>query len=1431
MKNSHIMKKRLIILAVTLLAMMAVQAQNIIRPKVECPNGIYVNSYNGVLFYQRPDVSVSNRNMRLEAVFYYNSSSNKKNYGYGNGWSLGGELRYIEDSLGIIIEQGDGRQDLFTRYGNSFEAPAGVFSTLSIEGNGYLLTYKDGTKYYFADAESKKVTLVKDRYDNTITYVYQEGNLATATDISGRSLNFTWADSLLVGLSTSFDNRTWSYQYDEKGNLTCVTDPMGYSVYYAYDKDNRIKTFTDAEGYSTYVSYNVDGMAHRVKTDLTDKSIRYEIAKRQTVFIDYLKDANNQYSKYIWDEAGRLAEIVNVNMGTSTKFAYDDDNNLIRREDANGHAYTYTYDQNGNCLSITDPLGNTEYYTYESAFNKVTSYTDKMGHSYNYQYDSHGDLLQMNGPLNYSLSMTYNQYGQPVTFTNANGNTSHYGYDGYGNFISITDPLGNVTTITYNQAGLPLTLTDPNGAVSTFVYDNAEYLIEAIDGLNFSTQMQYDRKGNMVGYTDALDHTFTFSYDAIGQLISAFSPEGAHIQFCYSGNRLTKFVDAMNHENCFVYGDNNQLVMSIDAINDTIRRAYDNVGDLVGVSLANGENIVYQYDALGRVISASDQMGTFYVCHYDANNNVIQIENALGYSDYFTYDALGRLIQHTDAMGNSEYLSYDNKGNLLTYMDRNGNATILSYDAKGNMVTHTNALNYMTSYSYNSNGNLVSVTDANGNTTTCEYDLLYQLKKVTFPNGKTRRFWYDGKGNITLQENEAGEQTTLTYDAVDRLTTIQSSDRTNEYSAFQYDLAGNLISASNQNATSIFTRDAVGRLLSEEMNGALTTYSYNTANRTVGITYPSGKQVMETRDLRSRTTGVYVNGGVVASFEYNNAGNVISRTYANSAVTNYAYDELGRMNHLYDNHNTIDYQLVYDASNNLLARKDMINVEDSQSYTYDALDRLVDYQRGEMNNDYLIAAPACHISYGLDGLGNRTDVIENGVTTHFSTNMMNAYTSIIGPGSNQNMVYDDNGNLTNDGIHTYQYDGNNRRVSVDNGNSVIYKYDALGRMIQRQVPSVSQTENYHYARNMMIEENDDYGNLVSSFVYGQNTKDIVKFIKGNNSYYLQKDQLGSTTLLIDDNNAISERYSYDPFGKTTVFSRDVSTEMPFLYEGNYMDDYTGSYHTSDRNYNTTQGRYTEQDVLVYVKSMNTYSYENNNPASTETKFDAFMGGISDGGSVLSALGPKSLSAAGDLIAEIQGGVEMIRLWDKSGVWPWSKKGFATFEEEYAADSKFVGTVLAAPICGTVGAFEGAIRGGLREAWNVTKDAFNGNSSGGLSSGLRILKGAWNQALNDAGYYAGLSQDVFEGMGREAGKARDQWVDIMEADCLAFVANGSDYENATRQQQKAYNIAQNKPTNEFYYMTGIPFSDAHAEKMMRRGARRKDFVNTVKSWFD
>ena len=198
----HVMTYRIILLSIIFSCLSMAEAQNIIRPKISCPNDIWVNSYNGVLFYQRSDLSIPNRSMPLEAVFYYNSSYNTVNFGYGNGWSLGYEYRYIVDSLGIIIQEGNGRKDLYTANGSAFNAPAGVFNTLAtLSTGGYTLTTKEGTVYTFADTASKRVTRIKDRNNNSINFTYTNGLLATLSDDNGRSILFSWTDSLLSSIS------------------------------------------------------------------------------------------------------------------------------------------------------------------------------------------------------------------------------------------------------------------------------------------------------------------------------------------------------------------------------------------------------------------------------------------------------------------------------------------------------------------------------------------------------------------------------------------------------------------------------------------------------------------------------------------------------------------------------------------------------------------------------------------------------------------------------------------------------------------------------------------------------------------------------------------------------------------------------------------------------------------------------------------------------------------------------------------------------------------------------------------------------------------------------------------------------------------------------------------------------------------------------
>ena len=1166
-----------------MLVLASAQAQNIIRPKIACPNDIWVNSYNGDLFYQRNDLSVPNRGMDLAAVFYYNSSYNTKNYGYGNGWSLGYEMRYIEDSLGIIIEQGDGRQDLYTRYGNNFEAPAGVFSTLTMEGNGYKLTAKDGSYYRFTDLVSKKVTQIANRYGNALNLSYENGRLTSIADINGRTIQFQWnSDTLMTQMSTSFDDRVWTYAYDEQKNLTSVTDPMNHTVYYAYNRDNRIKTFIDAEGYSTHITYNDDGQAHRIKTDLTDKSIRYELAQHRTVFVDYLPDGNNQFSSYIWDDQGRVIEKVGNCCGFSSKLAYDDDNNVIRHEDANGHVTLYTYDQNGNMLSSTDALGNTEHYTYESTYNNMTSYTDKKGNLYTFTYDNNGNLTASNGPMNTTTHYTYNQYGEVLTATDANNNTTHYLYDTYGNLSSTTDALGHITAMTHSVQGMVKSVTDPKMGVTQFVYNRVNQLTQATNPLNHAFAMEYDSKGNIVKVTNALSQSTMITYNALGQPLTVKDPLNGVVQYTYNAKRkVVQIQDPMNHVTCVVLDDHDWITMHIDAMNDTTRYYYDNIGLVIGMELPIGRFITYQYDALDRLVSVTDQLGTIQTFTYDANGNIVSQTDAESHTTTFQYDALNRLIQTTDAEGQSAYYTYDNNGNVLSYTDTKGNTTLYTYDAMNHVLTERDALNNVTTYTYDANGNLASVTDARGSTTSYQCDANDQLTKITFANGKTQQFTYDA-------------------DALSRLT--QKTYPNNTADSFTYDAIGNMLTANNADAQVSFTYDNGGRMLSETLNGKTTSYAYDTRNRTVTKTYPGGRTITEEYDYRQRMTGLKENNNYFVTLGYNANDFLTQRAYGNGTTTNFVYNALNQLTQLTDNPNIANVQMTYDAVGNMLSKKDLLRPTKSEVYGYDALNRLTSFKQGEITSGVEIPNPLKQVQYAMDALGNRTTVTTNGVATQYTANNMNAYTSLTG-GQNMSPQYDDNGNLTSDDAHTYQYNYNNRLTSVDNGQTATYKYDALNRRIQKTVVSTGSTTNYYYCGDQAIEERNANNAVVATYIFGISVDDVLQMQRGDNTYYYHKNHLGSVVALTDGSGNLVERYEYDPYGQPLFFDTNDNALSQsaignaILFTGRDYDAETGLYYYRARTMHPCLGRFMQHDPLMYVDGMNMYSYVGNMPLS------------------------------------------------------------------------------------------------------------------------------------------------------------------------------------------------------------------------------------------
>jgi len=1183
MKNN---KSFFIFTAMALTGLLPGKAQNVIRPKIAGPNDTWVNSYNGVLFFGRTDMETRNSAMPMQLRFYYNSSANETDYGYGLGFSLGYEMRYSTDGDGnVTIETGDGRSDIFTRFGKEYQAPAGVFSTLTRSDEGlYTLTEKTGEKYIFADTIHCRVTGIADRYDNLTTLTYQDSLLVKIEDVAGHTIDLSYSDGLLTTAGASFQEGHYKYEYDGSRRLKKITNPLGYSTLYSYTREGRLNEITNANGYKTIFAYNNSGMVSRMKTDVSDKSIRYDGDK--TVFIDYTSPGN-QYSYYRWDGKGRVVEKVGLCCGTQSTLEYDIYDNVIKMTDANGNANEYTYDKNGNMLSMTDALGHTERFTYEPTFNQVATYVDKNGNSYSFSYDNGGSLTYMSGPLGYSQRNAYDSHGWQLTSSDANGNVTTNTYNDDGTIASIMDAAGNTTQNEYDSYGNLISVTDPLGRATRYTYDALGQVVSITDALGGVTTISYDKVGNIVRVKDALGHITAYSYDAVGNVLTKTDAAGGVYALGYDGKgNVIKVSNPLGQIQTMTYNDRNKITSITNPANETTSYDYDVKGNLVSVSLPNGNIISYDYDAADHVVMIDDNIGVIAEYTYDANGNKLTETDGEERTVTYTYDALNRKISEQLPSGSRTTYTYDNNSNLTGITDALGNTTTYTYNSLDQQLQHIDALNATTSFEYDAVGNLVKATDANGHATTWTYDALNRNTFITFADGLSRQYGYDAVGNMITSVDRAGNRFSYTYNPLGYLLSKSYPDNTQD--TFTYDAIGQMLTAVNKDADVSFVYDGAGRLTSETLNGKQTGYSYDIAGGKRTLTYPSGMKIVENLNARDLISSILQNGNEIVTMSYDDSGRKFSMTYANGITTNYGYNDNGWLSQISTAENILNLAFSYDAIGNITNRQDVLDDTQTEIYGYDVISQLISFKRGTTVDN----------SYQFDPLGNRRQVIENGKTTNYSSNKINGYTSISGAVS-LTPEYDKNGNLLNDDKNTFSYDLNNKLKSA-NKNEVSFAYDALGRRISKT--NSSGTITYYYAGDQMVEEYTGKS-LTASYVFGNNIDEALQMKRGNNVYYYHTNQLGSTMVLSDKNGDVVERIAYDVYGMPSFFDSDgnaiaqSSVGNNILFTGREYDSEIGLYYFRARLQHPLMGRFVQKDPLMFVDGFNDFSYVSNSPTN------------------------------------------------------------------------------------------------------------------------------------------------------------------------------------------------------------------------------------------
>jgi len=1068
--------------------------------------------------------------------------------------------------------------------------------------NGYptnIIAPDGSTTRYQYDPGSWEVSSMTDANGNVTRYQYDgEGNRIRMTDALGNVTTYTYEPIFnQITSMTDPNGRDTTYQYDGHGNRTNTTDPLGQTQQRTYDSHGNILSQTDQRGYTTTFRY--DAMGDR--TNMTDPlgnvtGYGYDAVGNQIS----TTDPRGYTTTYQYDGRNRMTSMTDP-LGNVTSYRYDADNDRIRITDPNGNITSYGYDVRDRLIRVTNAVGGVSTTAYDGN-NNIISQTDANGHSTTYLYDTQNRLIRTTDALGNVSVTAYDSVGNITSTTDANAHTTTYSYDVLNRRISQTDPLGHTTTYDYaNTAGPPccgatagsslLTeMIDADGHITYYNYDELNRLVQTIR-----------KSGGVTDVVNPTDAVTAMVYDADNNVLSSTDPNGNTTSYSY---------DAVDRR-----------VTSVDPTGYTTTTVYDPAGNVIQTTDPRGNTTTTIYDADNRAIETDDLLGSVGKTAYDPDGNVIHSIDGLGNTTTTVYDGLNRVIETIDPLGHDTTTSYDAADNVLSRTDRDGNTLTFAYDAINRQVSTTDALSDTTSTAYDPAGNVTSVTDANGNITTYSYDALNRRTRETYADtaADTRTFTYDAMGNLISRLDQEGRTTTYQYNDFYYMTNRQYS--TDPADQFTYDLGGRLVSATRSTWVNSFVYDAAGRVLTADEDGEPMTYSYNVPGGTRTMTYPGGRVITEHTDLRGRLAEV--DDGLspsIATYTYDAANNLVMRMDRNGTTENCTYNAdnwVTNLAHMYGASLIAGFAYTYDNEGNKTSELKQHAPGDSETYSYDAIDRLVQYDVGLISGGSILF-PVIAETWTLDALGNWRTLVSNLVTQTRTHNAVNEIHSV----NLQLFTYDGDGNLADDGRYSYGYDMENRLTSVtrdsDSAQVGRYFYDGLGRrIIQIADPAGTPSTNvFFYDSDRSVEEQNAGAVTQATYTYGGDyVDDLLTMDRGGSSYYYHANSLGSPGALSDSTGSVVERYSYDAYGAVTVLdpfynpqplnlwgTPHSSVGNPYLFTGRELDEEAGLYYYRTRGYDAAKGRFLERDSVGYADGLNLYEYAGDNPANRRDPF-------------------------------------------------------------------------------------------------------------------------------------------------------------------------------------------------------------------------------------
>ncbi|MFC5286625.1 RHS repeat-associated core domain-containing protein [Actinokineospora guangxiensis] len=773
---------------------------------------------------------------------YWQGDGNEREFGLNSGADfnmfLASENQYQEVD---VYTPGGGRANFVrtspgTGYSDAVFAAVGspgrfTGSTIAQKDGDWVLTMRDGTKYFFP--WYARVRAMEDRNGNRVTFQRtggDNGEVSQITSPNGRWIAFDHDGSARV--TRAYDNigREVRYTYDAGGRLATVTDVAGGVTTYTYDAQDRITRITDARGVA-YLDVAYDANGRVARQDLADGGsyhFAYTLDEAGRITETRVTQPNGAVRRVVFDANGMVAGDTQAHgtaLARTTTYERGPDNRIDAVVDPHGRRFEHTYDAQGRPLTTTSLAGTPDAaeasVTY-GPLNQPASTTDEAGRTTTYTYDAKGNPLTITAPDNRSTTLTWTSSGQVSTVTDSAGARTTYRYEA-GLPVSVEDPLGRTTTMFVDAAGRPVQQTDPAGAATLTAYDVMDNPVRVTDPLGGVNTLGYDPNGNLTSFTDARGKRTTWTYDDQDRPTSRTDPLGRTSTTTYDpAGRPTAAVS--------------RAAVRTETGYDLLDRPTISRFGVTGPT-SQQSTVTYGYGDADLLTALTDTAGGSTTFTYDSRDRVTGVTGPNGPVSY-GYDAAGRQSS-TGIPGLPDTLFTYDAGDQLTGVTRGAQSAGITRDAAARPSVVTLPGGWTQTYTRDAAGQVTAIAYAHNGVP--KGDLAY-----TYDAAGRRLSQTGSLAGVTLPQARSG----LGYDDANRLVTADGT-------ALAYDHDGNLL---DDGATD-YSWDARGQLTATSGAGTSASYTYAATGERTGRT-------------AGGTTTRFLNDGMNPAAELDGAGAV-----------------------------------------------------------------------------------------------------------------------------------------------------------------------------------------------------------------------------------------------------------------------------------------------------------------------------------------------------------------------------------------------------------------------------------------------------------------------------------------------------------------------------------------------------------------------------